>query len=364
MRIAKMPELNVILLGKVVEMMRESIASRLYHLVYVKCNLVLHLLSLKNYFLLQNGQFYHTFLDEARALLALPPSSSAEQDLNVGPLEATMAKLDLEDDAYIKRFKFRIRSFSFSFRNFNSLTGLIYIGDVGLDRNKAFRFTSQKQSTKSGSLWHSLKQKLDQGFYVSFALRNKNNLLTELQPKYKQDTFKGPEQPAADLQIVDSSVRLVFIIQNEKEVSPWKTTPPMCTADLNEYIAIHFLSTIQGTVPLEGKASRAKPNLQVRSFIQVWCAQETNLGRMRDVVEGQVQHKTEKKLMEVEVTREVDFMNQQDFHKVKIEVEKDTLKVYLVKVSAAEPALQIPLRLQDYLNLDNGSAYLGFMHET
>lgn len=68
--------------------------------------------------------------------------------------------------------------------------------------------------------------------------------------------------------------------------------------------------------------------------------------------------------MEVEVTSELDLMSSQDFHKVKIEIEKDQLKVYLVKVSAAEPALQIPLRLQDYLNLDNGSAYLGFMHET
>lgn len=58
MRIAKMPELNVILLGKVIEMMRENIASRLYHLVYVKCSLVTHLNSLKNYFLLSNGEFY------------------------------------------------------------------------------------------------------------------------------------------------------------------------------------------------------------------------------------------------------------------------------------------------------------------
>ena len=85
---------------------------------------------------------------------------------------------------------------------------------------------------------------------------------------------------------------------------------------------------------------------------------------MKEVLEGQVQHKTEKKIMEVEVTNEIDFMNQTEFHKIKIEIEKDVLKVYLVKLSASEPALQIPLKLSDYINLDNGSAYLGFMHET
>lgn len=102
-----------------------------------------------------------------------------------------MAKLDLEDDLYMKRFKFRLRSFSFSFRNFSSLTGLIYIGDVGLDRNKAFRINSQKQSNKSGSLWHSLKQKVDQGFYTSFGIRNKNNLLAELSSKHKLENNRG-----------------------------------------------------------------------------------------------------------------------------------------------------------------------------
>jgi hypothetical protein len=110
--------------------------------VYIKCNLIQHLSSLKNYFLLSNGEFYQTFLEEARTLLSLPPTCSAEQDLNIGPLESTVSKLDLEEDIYMKRFKFRLRSFSFTYKNFNPLTGLIYIGDVGLDRNKAFRITS------------------------------------------------------------------------------------------------------------------------------------------------------------------------------------------------------------------------------
>lgn len=87
------------------------------------------------------------------------------------------------------------------------------------------------------------------------------------------------------------------------------------------------------------------------------------MGRIRDIVEGNVASKQERKVMEVEVTKDVDFLDQ-EFHKVKIEIEKEQLKIFLTHISNAEPILQIPMKLSDYLNLDNGSAYLGFMHET
>jgi gamma-tubulin complex component 4 len=86
MKLQKMPEFNVILFSKVIEEIRECIASRLLHLVVIKANLLEHLRAIKNYFLLSKGEFYQTFLEEARHIMNLPPQSSSEYDLNIGPL--------------------------------------------------------------------------------------------------------------------------------------------------------------------------------------------------------------------------------------------------------------------------------------
>ena len=56
--------------------------------------------ALKNYFLLAKGEFFHTFLEEARDMMTLPPKSTAEFDLNQGPLQQTVTKLNLEEDVY------------------------------------------------------------------------------------------------------------------------------------------------------------------------------------------------------------------------------------------------------------------------
>ena len=76
----------MLLFSKIIEEIRECIASRLLHLVVVKANLLDHLKAIKDYFLLAKGEFYQTFLEEARQIMLLPPSSSSEYDLNVGPL--------------------------------------------------------------------------------------------------------------------------------------------------------------------------------------------------------------------------------------------------------------------------------------
>jgi hypothetical protein len=91
--------------------------------------------------------------------MSIAPRTTAEYDLNVGPLQQTIIKVGLEDDPMLKKFKLKLRSFSFNFNNFSTLSGLIYIGDVNIDtrRNYAFRIISTKTSRKSGALWHSLK---------------------------------------------------------------------------------------------------------------------------------------------------------------------------------------------------------------
>lgn len=66
LRLQQMPEFNVILFSRIIEEIRECIASRLLHLVVIKTNLIDHLKTLKDFFLLTKGEFYQTFLEEAR----------------------------------------------------------------------------------------------------------------------------------------------------------------------------------------------------------------------------------------------------------------------------------------------------------
>jgi hypothetical protein len=90
--------------------------------------------------------------------MSLPPRTSAQDDLNMGPLITTVSKLRLEDDDRINKFKLKLRSFSFQFKDFSTLTGLVYDGDIRFDQqSNVLRITSTKNSTRSGCLWHSLK---------------------------------------------------------------------------------------------------------------------------------------------------------------------------------------------------------------
>ena len=88
-------------------------------------------------------------------------------------------KLGLEDDPYLKRFKLKLRSFQFNFNNFSTMQGLSSIGDVRTEkrRNYAFMIRSSKNSSKSGALWHCLKQRLDMGFKSSFSFKFENSLV-------------------------------------------------------------------------------------------------------------------------------------------------------------------------------------------
>lgn len=67
-------------------------------------------------------------------------------------------KVGLEDDHQFKKFKFALRSFSFSYKSFSSLSGLIFNGNVDLSKHThSFKITSSQNNVKSGAIWHSLK---------------------------------------------------------------------------------------------------------------------------------------------------------------------------------------------------------------
>lgn len=86
-------------------------------------------------------------------------------------------KLAQDDEKYLKKFKFTLRSFRFQYSNFSSLNGLVIAGDVDLSKtNFAFKITSSRNHSISGALWHSLKQRIEMGFQTTFGFKFRNNL--------------------------------------------------------------------------------------------------------------------------------------------------------------------------------------------
>lgn len=65
-RLQNLPQFNVVLFQKVIEEIRECVACRLWHLTVIKADLMEDLRGIKDYFLLAKGEFYQTFLQEAR----------------------------------------------------------------------------------------------------------------------------------------------------------------------------------------------------------------------------------------------------------------------------------------------------------
>ena len=195
MKLQKMPEFNVLLFTRIIEKIRECITNRLWHLVVVKADLQIHLRAIKDFFLLGRGEFYQTFLQEAREQLMLPPTNTAEYDLNVGPLQQTKIKLGLEEDQDLQKFKFRLRSFNFAYKHFSTRQGLVYNGSVQIDTANQFRIEGTKHSSKAGCLWHSLKQNIDNGFRSTFAFRLKNPLIHDAKGALNQSIVSVPGSP-------------------------------------------------------------------------------------------------------------------------------------------------------------------------
>lgn len=108
-----------------------------------------------------------------------------------------------------------------------------------------------------------------------------------------------------------------------------------------------------------------------QNMIQVWASSESNLGKIRNIVEEQkgeaLQTKNEVLIAELDVTSYIDFMDGYQ-HQVLIEyTQQEELSIKLLDLAPnpnqrnqVEPIAIIPLKLTDYISLDNGTAYLGF----
>ena len=64
-----MPNLNISLFAKVVEEIRQCVASRLWHFVVMQQNCLVDLGTAKDYFLLGKGEFFQSFIEESRTLM-------------------------------------------------------------------------------------------------------------------------------------------------------------------------------------------------------------------------------------------------------------------------------------------------------
>lgn len=114
--------------------------------------------------------------------------------------------------------------------------------------------------------------------------------------------------------------------------------------------------------------------------MQVVASAETNIGKIRNIIDDQEIHraknKTEVILAEQEIPPDdINFM-ENHFNQCIIDYNKenDELKVSFMDTSAhlgnknsimvKDPVIKMQLKLTDFISLDNGSAFLGFTHET
>lgn len=179
-----------------------------------------------------------------------------------------------------------------------------------------------------------------------------------------QEEAKNLGQPFASL---------CFIIQNEKEVIPWKRTTPLHTSDLNSCIFVKLLTRISGTGGGGGnhqmsRLSILRSQLTCTSHIQVWTYSETNIGKIKNIIEeaGGVQSRKETLIFDEDVSAEIDFMDG-DSHQVSIENDLENSLFHIqIKSKSTDTTnkYKVQLKLTDIVRLDNGSAYLGFTHET
>lgn len=126
---------------------------------------------------------------------------------------------------------------------------------------------------------------------------------------------------------------------------------------------------------IPSKLSMLRNQVFTQSLIQVWASSESKIGKIRDIIEEQngtaMQTKNEVLLAELDVSAKADFMDGYH-HQVLLEyTASEELNITLIDAAAQhqqrqgtanniKPLVTIPLKLTDYISLDNGTAYLGF----
>jgi len=106
-------------------------------------------------------------------------------------------------------------------------------------------------------MWYNLKQSVENGFKMSFSVRFKRAIASQLHEiatrplgnfslmKMGEDNGTSPYKMALENQKISvgkeqgsSNTAIYMVIQNDREISSWKKNAPAKLEDLNEYIAI------------------------------------------------------------------------------------------------------------------------------
>jgi len=116
-----------------------------------------HVELLRNMFLMTNGEFYQVLHEESRLIMSLPPTSTAEHQLNNFILPQTISRLKMDDIENYKRFSLKLNYNGFDYPKFENIKSLNIVGNVVQCKNNYLRFQVMKNSKQSGSVWYSLK---------------------------------------------------------------------------------------------------------------------------------------------------------------------------------------------------------------
>lgn len=205
-----------LLLSQVIERIRRSVSNRLWNLVVVKSDLLSHIKALKNYYLLSRGEFILTFLEESRDMMRLPPKLDlAENDINQGPF--ANAQNVLEEDPYLARFRFVIKSAGFNFPDFQHSGGLSFIGNCKKAGN-VLRLVSNRFSRTPGALWHSRKQQVLPGFSTQFALQARTPCCFYFMLQAEREVSISSQHPPLKYNSFENGLSVKFTLESRAAV--------------------------------------------------------------------------------------------------------------------------------------------------
>ena len=160
-----------------------------------------------------------------------------------------------------------------------------------------------------------------------------------------------------------ASISMSFIIQNEKEVNPEKKQAPASISDLRSYLRM----TLCTTYPPTGMPGTPLYNQYIPPFttlsVHLGAPTLTVSKEMKDLLQQEIREKikeqTEQELFKTEVPGVELVDNLQ--HVITINYLQGELGITIDNGEEYKGTLP---QLQDLIALDNGSGYVGIIHET
>ena len=362
-------------------------------LILEKEKLIDHLVNLKMFYLLGKGEFYQIFCEESRSIMRLPPTANGESDINSIAYQNTLMRLNWDEAPIVKNVKFRINTNGFEFIRFSSLHGLSVLGNVTQKASNNFiRFETAKTIKDTGCVWYNLKQSVENGFKMSFALRfkrsatagTKQNLSKMLSPKpgvpsrnsmgmdYANNpnimTIESPFKIPSIGKEGTSHSTICIVIQNNREINSWKKNAPTSLKELSEYIAIKI-----NLADNSAKAGNLIVSENCRSSISVTYCSKDKLFKQNQ--KENLPENRELKLGEVLFDNDTLNFAEGDMHLLRVVYDGNHLYVFKGEYSISgklpelqpqedRPCLKIPLKINQLLNLEMGRAYVGFVQDS